>query len=1411
MLQLFSLPATLRRGGAPPCGAACLSTRPRGFALLITIVLVAFLVLILVGLATFTRVETQVASNAANLAKARQNALFALNISIGELQENLGPDRRTSAPAETVLPNPSQPILNQPHWVGAWHGDGGLRNWLVSGNENNPVPATNVDPAATGFQFLPSSLLSLADGSPVSGTTVATTNVALTDRSGSRQRAMLLVGPGTVGARPTNFVAAPMRDISSDQVPGMAAGSPAVGRYAWWVGDEGVKANLTAGRRPAAAADGLSRVWANAGAAAGNGISVAAARKADPLDAAEKPSGWTRWTPKWIESLSPQILQLNQMPMAAQATEVEPDDAKKAVEQMAESIEVDFHRITTASSTVLSDSLLGGLKRDLSLAFEIEDSQFENSEFSRDLTDTTADFPFLATSGANKRFYTMNAAGRNVPMRVGGSTYTRRVAEPAKPLFSQILAGSYAATGGNDTLTFRGPSAQLLRDHYRLYREVADRDGSAAVAARPPQPNKTTSNVASASPSSFGPTGSYAGATSGLALVSDRSNRSLENGADLSPEVLRRTYLYAVEASGGSLRLIIYPILVLHNPYNTRLEMKGFVWVDGRYDQSRYDDQLLLNSFKGAVVSAAPGLAGSLHSGTGGYGYNDTTFRIIDLLKPHLDKTNPPGTFRDGPPYPAGTYTYPKSFASVASLDGRNGTAPTGNVVFQPGEVKIFTLAASTAQSYDGTPFYLNEGFRDITSAGIFINLYNAAPGPVKDPIIPDNYIEGTPIAAPPPGGRITAKLEIATDPRDQPKTGYPSMEFPTINYGLLTSYLLRDTDSTIFTNVTSYYTGGKLFNKEIYEEFDLTRQYQLHFDDHFGGDFGSSGVIAAEAINSERQFIGLTEFYMRAAAPGTGATEIVGQNNTRARSVMGKAGFGQGPNGTRAPAHFGATVTRVLSSVDFATYFAAEPGTGRSYWGDKLDASGQTHVPLYDVPTAPLASLGALQHANMVPNHNAPSYAFGNSRATPLLPLTMDWAMRTAATAPYKVLRIDKNALFERTGPSDDATAARSWWIFDYSYVLNRGLWDSFYFSTLAPIHPFSASPIATGVSATTTLTQRLATLPQDWSTTLGNPRLRFILPRGLTLADYTTKTNLALYSTTQTTTPVLRPHQSIMTFLLQNGALNINSPYPEAWISILAAAREAAVAVRAKSGALTPPSPRSNSTPFPGGFVANGSEGGGWEGGFRELTDTQIRELAVALAEQVRLRSQARGRPFASLGDFINRELVDSSVISPSLGAFNRGHAGALQTALDLVNVNSDVDSRPGVDTAKPAGDAGNVFIPFGNEAYYAAKGRVNRGSGIDLSQADLLTSIGPHLAARSDTFKIRTYGETVNPVTQQVEGRAWLEAVVQRMPTFVDPTNAPELPPGDNQVNWSQTNRDFGRRFQVVSFRWLGLDDI
>ncbi|HEY9249944.1 MAG TPA: hypothetical protein VIO38_12470, partial [Rariglobus sp.] len=90
--------------------------RERGFALLITITLLAFLVLLLVSLASLTRVETQVAANNQQLAQARQNALMALNIAVGQLQKYAGPDQRTTARAD--LENGAGKSNGQ--WIGVY-------------------------------------------------------------------------------------------------------------------------------------------------------------------------------------------------------------------------------------------------------------------------------------------------------------------------------------------------------------------------------------------------------------------------------------------------------------------------------------------------------------------------------------------------------------------------------------------------------------------------------------------------------------------------------------------------------------------------------------------------------------------------------------------------------------------------------------------------------------------------------------------------------------------------------------------------------------------------------------------------------------------------------------------------------------------------------------------------------------------------------------------------------------------------------------------------------------------------------------------------------------------------------------------------------------------------------------------
>jgi hypothetical protein len=250
----------------------------------------------------------------------------------------------------------------------------------------------------------------------------------------------------------------------------------------------------------------------------------------------------------------------------------------------------------------------------------------------------------------------------------------------------------------------------------------------------------------------------------------------------------------------------------------------------------------------------------------------------------------------------------------------------------------------------------------------------------------------------------------------------------------------------------------------------------------------------------------------------------------------------------------------------------------------------------------------------------------------------------------------------------------------------------------------------------------------------------------------------------------------------LMIDGAFNVNSTSAEAWSALLrsVAGQELLLAGggRKKFG-----------NPYGTiGYAANetttGTEGD-WSG-LRDLTDTQITDLAEAIVEEVRQRG-----PFLSLADFVNRR--------PNAGESEHQVVGALQAAIDKSGVN---DRFTGAARQLTGADLDPLPGGVSIDAEPAPARAV--GSAGHLRQANILTALGSQISVRSDTFVVRAYGDSRDK-SGNIRATAYCEAVVQRVPEFVDPVDPPEASPS------STLNLLFGRSFRTVSFRWLSPSEI
>lgn len=189
--------------------------RRQGFALVLTLALLALLVLAIYALSALTRVGSQVATTGTYQVQARQNALLGMNLALGQLQQFAGPDKSVTGTADIV---PGTKQVNS-RWTGVWLETDNTPRWLVSGIQN----PDSYDP---GFDFG----VENADGRKILPKSVAD---------------IVLVGSGSTNTSTTTDRYFPGDAVLVPRVPipsyDAAGTQVTTGDYAFWVGDEGVK------------------------------------------------------------------------------------------------------------------------------------------------------------------------------------------------------------------------------------------------------------------------------------------------------------------------------------------------------------------------------------------------------------------------------------------------------------------------------------------------------------------------------------------------------------------------------------------------------------------------------------------------------------------------------------------------------------------------------------------------------------------------------------------------------------------------------------------------------------------------------------------------------------------------------------------------------------------------------------------------------------------------------------------------------------------------------------------------------------------------------------------------------------------------------------------------------------------
>lgn len=489
------------------------------------------------------------------------------------------------------------------------------------------------------------------------------------------------------------------------------------------------------------------------------------------------------------------------------------------------------------------------------------------------------------------------------------------------------------------------------------------------------------------------------------------------------------------------------------------------------------------------------------------------------------------------------------------------------------------------------------------------------------------------------------------------------------------------------------------------------------------------------------------------------------------------------------------------VGNADFTPAFVNNKNLGSPFGPAGVWTLNNTSFPLFDVPSSSLGvlSLGAFQHAQVsyVPWH--PTYVIGASNADPRCDRnhTANAAQILAGSNLYWGSRFAKGGYTGNWGNlilqslhDTSATGGKPECLqYDIAYELNNEIWDSLFLSTL----PFRADSSDTGTPSL------------SWRPSSGQP-----LPMGRNVVSPFVDQSLSQLDQ-KLSSDWSYPYYSAAAFLMNQGGFNVNSTSVEAWKAILGSLSNDARPTL--NGGSTEPGTFSRFlVPRQAINGANAADSAAAWQGVRSLSESEISLLAERICAEIKSRA-----PFIGLSDFVNRRLV-TEANDPQRHSL----MGPLQSAIEASGINAPLTTNPmdlsttqAYPTSANAGGDGTfrMNIPsLTKSKAFAFPGH--------LTQGDVLQSLAPMLTSRGDTFVVRCCGEA-RDASNKVTARAWCEAVVQRTPNFVQSENAPETPVtlpsspnSDVRISnpaLTSVNKVFGRRYDLVSFKWLAPNEI